>query len=968
MALWPIPEALAAAPSCAGIFRSSVPVAAATSGVIRDKKKYFADLLWLIENSGMELRRELRGINNELGSDIELAQVKAFLRGLGRFEMNSIENIEPVDNAVIYGSTNVPLYTLVAQVFLVGSFSRNVWVRTPEATRDVYLRIFGLFRSYLPSEYTRHIHLITDPSELSYDSFNRVYVMGLSRSGKQVLRPPSELVILTGNPDTARGMIDRNIRNLQRVAVDNPGRKQLFLGFLAGVNPAVVLPSAREQVQQVVDKLVFPFLVNAGQDCMNSDLVFVHSAVAPEFLRALGKKFSSLKMTNNEDLEKGITPVTMAKSFDRLLAYKEKYKKYLVTPMAKIDVTSRKVEPHVFVIPFSEFSHLEIHEHFAPFMTIVKYSSLDQLRTVSLDPRIQKKSMMALLFGGNRMAHDLQEARDVFRESQHAVVTNSHLYNEFDMNMPFGGVGTDSSMSVLVEIAERGEMRIQNRNRPLLISRETELAFPKLGRQDKFDLTLNKVGQSVPQSSSLKEAREVAQREGLFMVGTTALIPSALRQAEALYGIKIVTPRDGRSKQRHKGVALHRKSIADFLTTSLISGKIDLLTDDPAVLTKFNSKAEELSLVRSIDPSLMPATKTFTDLEVHLRKLNFESRRRRLLDLLNQAELPGTARDTRDLEISLDLLVGDVLEVIRLQFPQGAYIKNYGEFASGDYGNAITTFNTSSLQTAREFVLWATEIRKKHPNRRLEDPWVIEHLRTRLSANGARFVLQLLLKPQVLLAQERLELLQTQSGQPMEFRVDFIKGEAVGVRMRYGYEYAPAEAEMAKQVLMDFLQKTPPEVRHLSGGADVGFLKNGKAVIFEFNFGGASGTLYPEYYPFEANQIFSYLKGSPTPLLRMAHELLASPIQDQRDFIKSRRNEKPLWWKNMTEDISQLEWARWLRDQHLEKWRKSRLRDVEATEKLREDLKILLLDQGTSGNLDFRRLYEAADQFLRNPR
>jgi hypothetical protein len=963
-------EAFAASPFCAAVFESKVAVSTSQRAVIRNKAKYFADILWLVENSGMELRKELRQVNNELGSDIEMAQVKAFLRGIGRFEMASLENIETIENAVIYGSTNVPLYTLITQVLLVGSFSRNVWVRTPEATRDLYIRLFQMLRTYLPTEYTENIHLVTDSSDLAYDNFNRIYVMGLSRSGRYAVRPPSELVVLTGNPDTARGMIERNARNLQKIAPDNPGRKQLFLGFLAGVNPAVVVPSAREQIKHVVDQLVFPFLVNAGQDCMNSDLVFVHSNIASELQNALVKKMSGLKMTEKGDAQTGISPVTMAKSFDRLLAYREKYKKYLVTPEAKIDPSSRRVEPHLFVIPFSEFSGLEIQEHFAPFMTIVKYSSVDQLRTASLDPRIQKKAMMALLFGGNSMSRDLQEARDVFRESQHAVVTNSHLYNEFDMNMPFGGQGTDSSMSVLADIGAGGGLRLQSRHRPLLISREMELAFPRTSSQDRFNLGVNKVEADSRQSENplLVKAKQVARQEGLFLVSPTVLTLANNKQQEALYGIKIKSPKVNGNLQRTAGVALHRKSIADQFQTSSISGRINLLNDDPRVLAKYNSKAEELSLVQKVDPSLMPSTKIFAEVEDSMKAISLESRRKELVEFLNNFKVKGPAREFSDLEIKLDLLVSDFLEVVRAHFPKGAYIKNYGEFASGDYGNGVTTFGTSSLQTSREFLLWFSEIQKQNPSRKLNDPKIIYYLRSRHSANGARFVLQLLLDPQVLIVQERLDVMQTQSGQPMEFRVDFMFGEPVGVRMRYGYEYAPNESEMAMTVLREFLQKAPPEVRHLSGGADVGFLKNGKAIIFEFNFGGASGTLYPEYYPFEANQIFSYLKGSRTPLLDRAYAILEWPIEEQRDFVKSQRNEKPIWWKTNIADISQLEWARWLRDQHLERWRKSEDRSGESTEEVRENLRILLLDQGTSGNLDFRRLYEAADQFLRNPR
>ena len=265
--------------------------------------KYFKDISWLLKNSRPEIRKMLSKINNELGTDIEIAQALSFLAGVESFEFGHLKNIQRIDNAVIYGSTNVPLYTLIAQVFLTASFSNHVWVRTPEATRDIYVQLFELFKSYLPKSYTDNIHLITDPSDLSYDMFNRIYVMGLNRNGNKVVRPPSEVVILTGSPDTARTMIERNVRNLQKVSNENAGRKQLFLGFLAGVNPAVVVPSAKYNLKEVVDNLTYPFLINGGQDCMNSDVVFAHSEITKDLTRQLLEKFKNIKMTNNSDRE-----------------------------------------------------------------------------------------------------------------------------------------------------------------------------------------------------------------------------------------------------------------------------------------------------------------------------------------------------------------------------------------------------------------------------------------------------------------------------------------------------------------------------------------------------------------------------------------------------------------------------------------------------------------------------------------
>ncbi|MNT04224.1 hypothetical protein D3C72_1387940 [compost metagenome] len=230
-------------------------------------------------------------------------------------------------------------------------------------------------------------------------------------------------------------------------------------------------------------------------------------------------------------------------------------------------------------------------------------------------------------------------------------------------------------------------------------------------------------------------------------------------------------------------------------------------------------------------------------------------------------------------------------------------------------------------------------------------------------ANYSRFVNAILTDPARLMIQERMDIAQTHLGQTMEFRVDFISGKAIASRMRFGFEHYPREMAKAQEVLNEFLAKSPDAIKSLSGGADVALTRDGRWVIFEFNFGGNSGTWLAQYYPFESNKIFSYLQKKPTPLVQQLDSLTKLPIEQQREFILSRENEKPLWWKMKVEDISQLEWAKELRDHMLNKWMRSKNKAANA-ESLKAKIHALLDNLGTDGNLDFKRLAVSAEHFI----
>lgn len=564
----------------------------------------------------------------------------------------------------------------------------------------------------------------------------------------------------------------------------------------------------------------------------------------------------------------------------------------------------------------------------------------------------------------------MERARNIFRNAQHFVLLNTHLYEEFEMNMPFGGIGTDTSISSLVQILENGQLKVDNRNRPLLISKETNIAFQKPGSyetpkpSEKNALETASYPSSVRhEDSSLDSLLDAGQKFGVTILRDSNPDPNTLQKMRNLYGVNIATKSHQFRKTR--GIVLHVVPVtkAPSNETSLIGDRNPLLGEAEVLKIVQQNKLEELKLAQAVDPSAMPGVRLHEQFFSSQEKTALEQGRIKLIQMMDNIKHPSSDSASQNFESALYVYIRDYLDLIQKKAPRGAYIKNYGEYASGDLGSAVTTFSASPRQITKEFVLWFYEFRNKNHRASFESTETQSFLQQALYSNFTRFVQKLLISPSDLLIQNKIELAQTQQGTTMEFRVDFMNGHAISSRMRFGLEHYPQEMQKAKDVVDEFFKNAPPEIKKLSGGADVALTADGKWILFEFNFGGASGTLYAEYYPFEANRIFSYLQGRPTPLIKQLTELHKQSPQMQNAFLMKLKNEKPIWWKPSTDEISQLEWAKELRDAYLNDWGRS-ANKVDSLKQLRENLRILVSNLGSHGNMDFQRLLETTHDFI----
>ncbi|MFN9068120.1 MAG: aldehyde dehydrogenase family protein, partial [Bdellovibrionales bacterium] len=351
----------------------------------------------------------------------------------------------------------------------------------PETTRDIYVQLFEKIKSQMPEGSLDGLNLLTESRDVQYDNFNKMYVMGMNKKGTRVLRPPSEMVIFTGNPHTAKKILESNQAKLHEDAVrlGFAPFKQVFLGFGAGINPIVVVPSAKTQIQKAVYSALEPVRINNGQDCLAADFIAVDKRVADSFIQTLMSEISQLQPGSNKDVHAGYTPLTMNKNFDQLKAYREKYSAYLLNPEAVLDENTRLVSPHVFVFPYSMFKNVEIREHFAPFFTVFKFEGDQQLEKIMRDERVQDKTMYASVLGGPRASPDLDSAIQILRQTRHSVIVNDSLFGDLHANMPYGGRGASTSLVVNTSYDPQAGIQSAMGHRPKLVSHEAYTAFGK---------------------------------------------------------------------------------------------------------------------------------------------------------------------------------------------------------------------------------------------------------------------------------------------------------------------------------------------------------------------------------------------------------------------------------------------------------------------------------------------------------
>jgi len=361
--------------------------------------------------------------------------------------------------------------------FLPLSITDNVWFRTPAATRAIYRDLFHEISLALPPGRLKGLNILAKAKDTQYDTFRKTYVLGLNKKGKHLERPPSEVVIFTGNPETGRKILADNAKKLTAIAKPDESYKQVFLGFGTGMNPMIVTGDAARNLDVAVDATLDSIKINCGQDCIAPNFYMVNQAVVDQYVAGIVTRIDKMKPGRTGDRTAGYSPVTFSEDVKKLQDYRAKYEKFLVNPSATIDPTEKLVSPHVFVFPNGMFEEVSLQEHYGPFITIFKYDNPADLGKMAKDPRVQKKAMYASVFGDTQASEEVTQAIDTLQQNRHSVSFNTSVYSDESGNLPFGGVGEDSSIVGILFKEAGSTAELNESHRAILFSKEALSAY-----------------------------------------------------------------------------------------------------------------------------------------------------------------------------------------------------------------------------------------------------------------------------------------------------------------------------------------------------------------------------------------------------------------------------------------------------------------------------------------------------------
>ena len=916
-----------------------------------DDRAFFRDLNGAIERVKPQILAALSEVNNIHGSHYELEQVKRTIDKLDVQEGHWLRGLGTVSNVAVYASTNVPFYSLLLHGIIPASAGAHVWLRTPARTRGVYEKLYAIIADAMPGWDLSRLHVLTSDRDVQYDYFRKQHVLGLNATGKRSVRPPSEVVLITGSPVTAariRGEVEAKLAK-----IDAPlDTKMLFLSFGVGLNPIIVSDTAESRISAATDAIVEAVRINSSQDCIVPKLVMVHASQAERYFADLQAKLAGLRYGGPTDPNADYSALTMTEDFEVLRNYRDTYADKLVTPSAVLDPQTKRVDPHVFRFTMKDFADLPLVEFFAPMFPHVVYESDGDLRRVAADPRVTEKAMFATVFA-DPTSPRIFTTRKIFDDTLHGTLVNQSIFKEESGNHPFGGYGPHASTrAVISKAAGSGEVTSLVTHRPLLYSQEAAKVFAPTRSVQHAPVTptaadVQRLNAVLAEASDARLAFDISGMEfaplrqpfagarprglaelrriiaekglGVYVPVADPLTAEGRKRDEIFYGGRVIYANESPATRLEPGVVLHPSKIgADVDNLNRVRGAVNPHLGYGYLHGIFASKAKELALIRGVDASMMPKTLFGAELLATSPEAatRFEAARQGIAEALASATRGEAALEA--LAPRLRTLIDDFFLMVEREMPAGAYVKNFREFATGDLGNAITSFSFSRDQWVQQYVERLRSVIAANPGVAPDSPVFREALFAKRYDTGTKFLHSLVHTPDTLIVQQRVRFAKTPLGLPREVRVSFVDGEAVYARPRHTHEPLGEEIQRAKQVITDFFARAPEQVRYLAGGADVAFLEDGRPIILEFNMGANDGTILAEDFPVECNRFMSALQGRPTVLIEQLEKAYAAGPDGCRTYLAGLSNQFEGWTKKSWDDVSIPEVAKWFRDRRLQ--------------------------------------------------
>lgn len=387
----------------------------------------------------------------------------------------------------------------------------------------------------------------------------------------------------------------------------------------------------------------------------------------------------------------------------------------------------------------------------------------------------------------------------------------------------------------------------------------------------------------------LHELRNEIDKNGLtiFVMEVVPQSGRARKEMKRLYGeepnspirVEFWSDYSSKPKSKTKGAVLHLSPEA--YAANYLRGDMNPALGQGRIQSQFDNKFSEYLFASSIDEKAMGYSRQISQIERDNRvHASTQFKRKHLISRINRA-LREKAKFDRALIADLHHFYNTELEIISTLFPENAFLKYSFERATADGKSKITLLNPQPKATVDDFLIFLKEQQKLQyvvSNDITSRSWITRFRES--EHNPISIFYALLTRPDEVFAQEALDVMKSKNGQPIEFRVDFIEGEAVRTESRFSYENHFDLEQKAMDAVNRFFAQAPSNQKHLMGGADVIFLKNGETRFIEFNIGARSGYINAGYDPIPAQMYLQALTGYQTQFLKELYHLLEVMLRE----------------------------------------------------------------------------------------
>ncbi|WP_182263135.1 aldehyde dehydrogenase family protein [Rhodococcus sp. UFZ-B548] len=304
---------------------------------------------------------------------------------------------DPYGVTLLIAPFNAPLALLVAPLVAILAAGNPAIVKPSEVTSHVAEILGELFPHY-------------------FDAQDVAMVRGDRAVVSELLKLPFDFIFFTGSVPVGKIVMRAAAENLTPVLLE-----------LGGQNPSIVDETAN--LEDAARKLVWGSMAFGGQWCVSPGYVYVHEAVAGQFVEEAKKavaEFYGADPDSNPDLSR----MASEKDVTRLQGLIDPTK---VVVGGQSDITSRYFAPTI-LYPVADDDKVMEEEIFGPILPVLPYTDLKEVVATIKD---RPSPLAAYIFSRNEDRVGELLATLPFGNGS----VNQAILHLFFSNLPFGGIG-----------------------------------------------------------------------------------------------------------------------------------------------------------------------------------------------------------------------------------------------------------------------------------------------------------------------------------------------------------------------------------------------------------------------------------------------------------------------------------------------------------------------------------------------